>query len=84
MTAKYLRRSNFLEAILKVGDPPLCKNILRSYTLPRKGLRWTVDTGENIRFWWDNWLDNSNLVEILYKDISMLSNSECSVREFIT
>jgi len=41
-------------------------------------LRWTVSTGENISFWWDNRVDNSNLVEILGKDSSMLSNPECN------
>jgi len=84
MTAKYLKRSNFLEAVQKVGDSPAWKSILRCRSLLRKGLRWIVGTGEQISFWWDNWLDNTNLVEILDKDCSMLSNPDCTVSAFIT
>ena len=79
MTAKYLKHSNFLEATQKASDSPVWKTVLRSRSLLRRGLRWTVGTGENISFWWDNWVDNSNLVEILGKDSSILSNPECTV-----
>ena len=66
----------------KASDSPVWKSVLRSRSLLTKGLRWTIGTGENISFWRDNWLDNSNLVEILGKDSSMLSDPDCTVSDY--
>ena len=84
MTAKYLKHSNFLIVTPKPSDSPVWKSVLRSRSLLKKGLRWIVGTGENISFWWDNWVDNFNLIELLGRDSSLLSNPDCTVGNFIT
>jgi len=52
-------------------------------TLRKKGIRWKVRNGKNFNFWRDNWMDNRNLVEVLGKDSTVLSNAQCIVSEFI-
>jgi len=65
MKHKYLKSGNLLEWQARSSNSPVWKSVLRSRKLLRKGIRWNVGKGDQIMFWWDNWFDNANLVDIL-------------------
>ena len=47
-----------------------------------KRIRWKVRNGEMIQFWWDNQVDNVNLVELLGIYNSMRLYPQCKVTDF--
>jgi len=65
MRAKYLRNQPFFQANPKQGDSVTWRNILKCRAVLRKGMRWSVGNGHDISFWYDNWVANQNLVELL-------------------
>jgi len=68
MKHKYLNSNSFLECKIKSTDSPVWKSVRRSRVLLQKGIRWNVGEGDRILFWWDNWCDHTNLVELLGLD----------------
>jgi len=74
MKQKYLKNDQLMECSLKAQDSPVWKNILRCRFIINKGIRWKIGDGENIKLWWDNWNDNTNLAELLDKDSILLVN----------
>ena len=65
-------------------DSRVWRNILRSRSLISQGIRWKVGDGTNIRFWWDNWVDDTNLVNLLDIDPSTPSSPNLKVCAVIT
>ena len=59
--ARYLRKCGFLQYQIKNTDSPIWKNLLKCRNLLKQGIRWKL-TGDNISFWFDNWVDNHNLL----------------------
>ena len=47
-------------------------------------MRWTVDNGEKIMFWRDNWIDSTSLVDLLGLDNSLIVSPQLRVCDFIT
>ena len=84
MKHKYLNSNSFLECKIKSIDSPVWKSVLRSKLLLWKGIRWNVGKGDCILFWWDNWFDHTNLVELLVLDPTSIQNPELRVFDFIT
>ena len=50
----------------------------------KKGNRQKVGNSDPINFWWDNWTDKANLVELLEKDNPIFINPHCKLSKFIT
>jgi len=49
-----------------------------------QGIRWKLGNGHRISFWFDNWADNCNLLELLHVQAEDLSQPSVTVAEFIT
>ena len=83
MHAKYLMQFEFLACLPKPTDSPVWRSILKSCQLIRQGLVWKVGTGDEIFFWFDNWIGEYNLIQLL--EIADTSNLDPKVRvsEFI-
>jgi len=81
---KCLQSTTFLDCERKSTDSPVRQSVLHSRTLIREGIRWKVGNGNNISFWWDNWIDNTNLLEILDIDTSTLTSPNLNICEIIT
>ena len=56
---------------------------MRCRSLLHKGLQWRVGNGTRIKFWWDHWVDNCSLVDLLSLHSTPLSNPDCTVSAFI-
>jgi len=73
MRAKYLKTHTFLACPPKPTNSPVWKSLLKSRKLIRQGMVWKVATGETISFWFDNWIRNHNLIQLLgIEDVSIL------------
>ena len=81
---KYLRWSTLLDYKSKSTGSPVWRSILQSRVIIRKGIRWKLGNGNNIRFWWNNWIDNTNLVDVLGLDSSTIPNPQIRVCAVIT
>ena len=72
MKAKYLENSPFSYHLfsndLLVGSK-IWTNIIRCRCLLREGVRWVVGSGQNIKFWEDNWAGGKPLA---YNNFSIL------------
>jgi len=42
-----------------------------------------LGNGERIKFWWDHWVDNCSLGDLLSLQSTPLSNPNCTVNAFI-
>ena len=80
MKAKYLSNTSFRGNLYNndlLGRSKIWQNIVRNRGLLRKGLRWIVGNGFNIRFWEDRWMDGKplalskfgRLMELLKADV---------------
>jgi len=65
MRAKYLRTSHLFDCPSKHGASLVWRNILKCRDILKQGMRWSVGTGQDISFWFDNWIENQNLIELL-------------------
>jgi len=81
---KYLRLSTLFDCKPKSTDSSAWRSILRSRVINRKGIRWKVGNGKTIRFWWDNWIANDNLVDLLGLEVATITNPHPRVCEVIT
>ena len=44
---------------------------------------WQIRNGDRISFWYDNWIENKNLIEILKVDEATIPNPHAKVSDFI-
>jgi len=63
MLAKYPVNGNFFSALPRKPDSWMWKCILRDHHRFRKGIRWKVGDGTNIKFWSDSWCNNRSLAD---------------------
>ena len=84
LRTKYLAHCEFFQYIKKGTDSPVWKSLLRHRHLLAQGIRWKLGNGHRISFWFDNWLDNCNLLEMLHVQAEDLSQPSVMVAEFIT
>ena len=83
MRVKYLRSANLFCCTRKNTDSSIWKAILKCRALLQKGVIWKIGKGDEISFWFDNWIDNRNLVEILGVSEDSDAHPEVKVCEFI-
>ena len=84
MHSKYLRNESFLEYTRKSTDSLVWRNMIRCRPLLQQGIRWKLGRGNKIRFWFDNWLDGHNLLDLLNWPRDVVSNPYATVSDFIT
>ena len=60
------------------------KNIVKSRDLLKKGIIWKVGKGDQISFWFGNWIENRNLVEIIELDEDNIPYPNAKVFDYIT
>jgi len=49
----------------------------------KQGIRWKLGRWNNISFWFDNWVDNHNLVELLSVPLDAIPEPNVVVSDFI-
>jgi len=81
--AKYLCKCGFLQYQSKPADSPVWKNLLKCRNLLKQGIRWKSGRGNNISFWFDNWVDNHNLVELLGIPLDAIPEPNVVASDFI-
>ena len=64
-------------------DSPIWKSLLKCRGLLQKGIIWKIGKGDEISFWFDNWVENRNLIEILGVAEDSIVYPEAKVCEFI-
>jgi len=66
MKAKYLHNDiNFFTYKPKTTDSPVEESIIETRKLMRTCVVWKVGKGDSISFWYDNWIENRPLIDIL-------------------
>ena len=60
------------------------KDILKSRELLKGGLIWKVGKGDQISFWFDNWIENRCRVDLIDIDESNVTHPDARVGDFIT
>ena len=83
MRTKYLKQHDFLLCSPKSTNSPVWKSILKIRHLIRQGLVWKVGIGTDISFWYDNWIDNKNLIQHLDIQDDSCLDPWIKVSEFI-
>jgi len=78
-----LKAPDFLHSNTKQGDSSVWKSIVKCKDLIRQGIRWSVGVGQDILFWFDNWVDNRALLDIMSLDEHMISNPAAKVCDFM-
>ena len=54
-----------------------CKDLIR------KGMVWSLGNDNDIYFWYDNWIENRSLIELLNMEDDIQPNIQTKVSEFI-
>jgi len=83
MRDKYLHKKDFLNYQNKSTDSPVWKSLFKCRLLIKQGVMWQIGNGESISFWYDNWIENKNLIEILDVDEATIPSSHAQVSDFI-
>ena len=83
MHAKYLRKESFFEYSRKSTDSLVWRNMIWCIPLLQQGIRWKLGRGNKIRFWFGNWLDEHNLLDLLNFPSDVVSNPHATVSDFI-
>jgi len=65
MKAKYLSRYELLQCNSKCADSLIGRNVLKCWNLLQQGIMWKVGKGDKISFWFDNWIENRSLIDML-------------------
>ena len=81
--AKYLHTTNLFCCKQKNTDLPVWKSLLKCRGLLQKGILWKIGRGDEISFWFNNWVESRNLVEILGVAEDSVTHPEAKVYEFI-
>ena len=84
MAAKYLKSSTFLQCHSKGVDSPVWKSILKCRPLLQQGIQWKVGKGDKISFWFDNWIENRSLIEMLELSSDFVRQPHATMSDFIT
>jgi len=84
MRAKHLYNLDFLNYKRRNTDSLVWKNILKSRELLKEGLIWKVGKGDQISFWFNNWIENRSLMHIIGIDESNITHPDAKVSDFIT
>ena len=83
MIAKYLHHVDFFNYKRKSNDSLVWKNLLKCRNLVSRGVIWKLGNRESISFWYDNWIENKNLVDILGVDEENIPNPLIEVYDFV-
>ena len=83
MAEKYLHTNDFLTYKRKTTDSPIWKNLLNCRALVKQGIIWKVGNGESISFWYDNWIENKNLIDLLELNEEIVISPQAKVPKFI-
>ena len=67
----------------KPTDSPIWKNLLKCRNLLKQGIRWKIGRGNNISFWFANWVDNHNLIDLLGVPLATIPEPNAMVSDFI-
>lgn len=81
--AKYLKQLDFFSVSIKSRDSLVWKNIPKQRPLLRKGIRWIVYSGDEIFFWYDNWVFQYSIVDFLQLNINSLPFLDLKVSQCI-
>jgi len=57
---------------------------LKSRDLLKKGIIWKIGKGDQFSFWFDNWIEDRNLVDIMEIAEESISQPDLKVGDFIT
>lgn len=80
---KYLKNHSFFETKKKSSDSIAWKGILDSRDLITKGMRWTIGTGKEVKFWTFNWIFDFPLINLLNDQQKATINWDANVSDFI-
>jgi len=83
MRDKYILSQDFFNYKSRQGDSNVWKSIVKCKDLIRQGIVWLVGDGRMISFWFDNWIENKSLCELLNMDKDEITNPDMNVCEFI-
>jgi len=83
MLAKYPINEHFFSAFPRKSDSRVWKSILRNRHQFRKGIRWKVRDGTNIKFWSDSWYNNRSLTDLMGIDDDAHLDLSLTVVHFI-
>lgn len=83
VTTKYLTRKNFMEVRKASNASRMWKYILDHRYLLKKGIRWCLRDGHSIKFWQDNWMDDSPWIDKVSMEYRSFLNLEEKVSRFI-
>ena len=56
LKAKYFPRSDFINASIGHNPSYTWRSIMAAQNLVKKGIRWRIGNGANVRVWMDKWL----------------------------
>ena len=80
---KYLQKNpNFFFYKTKATGSRVWKSIVKSKELLRTGIVWKIGTGDAISFWYDNWIENKPLIDILNISEDSSLDPRTKVNEF--
>ncbi|OMO81979.1 hypothetical protein CCACVL1_12120 [Corchorus capsularis] len=68
---KYLKGRNFVHAVKTSGASSTWRGLLQTKECIRRGTRWRLGNGSDIRFWTDWWVGQKPLIEIGQGSISL-------------
>lgn len=74
--AKYLKTVKLSEYLVRPGDSLTWKGIVRCMALMAPLIRWKIGNGQDISFWFDNWLGSGPLNEV----IDNINSSEIGIK----
>ena len=83
MRHKYLQQFDFFQYKKKKADSNVWQNVMNCRELIQQGMIWLVEDGKDISFWFDNWIENHRLCDLLDLDRDAIPNPDCRVSDFI-
>jgi len=82
MHNKYLQNQDFFRTKIKQGDSNVWRSIMKCKELIRQAMVWSVRDGNDISFWYDNWIENRCLRDLLNLEDETNLNPRTKVCEF--
>jgi len=85
LRAKYRTKFEFLQYKRKGLESSAWKSLLKCRPLPKQEIRWKVGKGVGSHFGLiDNWIDNSNHLDMLNLQVELVHRPYATIAEFIT